>query len=331
MSQVKNRDPVWLRRGVACLAAVLSVTAPLCLAGAAVAKPQLHDVIRSASKNPGSVNTLLIRAPRGLVIIDGGRNRAGGRRAVRQSRGTGERVAAILITHAHPDHVGGLGELHRAFPHAPIYASRQTAKIMRTDPLGFYPLARRDDPDFPRRLTYPTRTVRDGRTLNVGGLHLRTAEFGPGESQAATVYYQPRTRTLFSGDLTANHATPALIEGHSCGWLRNLVRLDRRFPHARTIYPGHGAPGRAHVQIARQRNYLKTFRRLVRPAISPSSAGGSAVTTGERASIIKQVKRRYPHYPRVAALPTLLQANIAAVARELDAEDPTTRPATCRP
>lgn len=186
------------------------------------------QVGRFASENPGSVNTYWVQTPQGLVVIDTGRNVAGGRRAAEDIGGTGQPVLAILITHPHPDHLGGASVLHQAFPQAPIYASDATTRWMRADPLMFYQLARSGDPDYPAQLTYPDRTFGPDETLDVGTLW-ETAEFGPGESETATAYYQPETGALFSGDLTNNHATPALLEGNSCGWLTNLDKLRNRF------------------------------------------------------------------------------------------------------
>ena len=285
---------------------------------------------RIASDNPGSVNTYWLPVPQGLLVIDTGRNVAGGQRAAAAIQQTGRPVLAILLTHPHPDHVGGAGALRAAFPNVPIYASEATAAWMRADPLGFYPLARQADPDFPAELTYPDHTFPADQVLDLGGVQLQTAQFGPGESETATAYYEPAAHILFSGDLTGEHVTPALLEGHSCGWLINLERLGQRFPEARTAYPGHGAAGSSASQIADQAAYLRTFRASVRPATLAQSPAGAEVTPDELRAIVAQLDRQYPNYPRVASLPNLQELNVAAVARELSAEDPAATPPGCR-
>lgn len=42
----------------------------------------------------------------------------------------GKEIRAIFVTHAHADHIGALPLLHRAFPTAPIFASRATGLLM---------------------------------------------------------------------------------------------------------------------------------------------------------------------------------------------------------
>jgi glyoxylase-like metal-dependent hydrolase (beta-lactamase superfamily II) len=263
------------------------------------------------------VNTLWLRAPDGMIVIDSGRNITGGHRAVAQIQQTGLPVTAVLVTHPHPDHVGGLGVFREAYPDAPIYASEATARWMRADPLGFYPLARQADSDYPPDLTYPDETFGADDVLDIAGMRVETAEFGPGESETATAYYEPLSGTLFSGDLINNRATPALLEGHTCGWLGNLDQLSDRFPDATMIYPGHGVPGEPAALIEAQRGYLEQYREFVAPAVSPGSADGENVSPAEQEMIVDRLEQQYPGYQRVASLPTLQELNINAVAGEM--------------
>jgi len=285
-----------------------------------------------SSDNPGSVNIYWLSAPQGLVLVDGLRTLSDARRALTRIQAAGQPVAAILVTHPHPDHVGGLTELRRAYPAAPIYANTATAEFIRTDPLGFYALTHQQlGDDHPLKPVVPDQTVAAGAPLDVAGLHLETAEFGAGEAVTAVAYYRPDTGALFAGDLVGNHVTPALLEGHTCGWLTDLDQLRARFPTAKLIYPGHGAPGEPAALIDAQRDYLRTFRALVHPAIAPSSPAGADVDPAERQSVTAELDRRYPDHPRVASLPDLQDRNISAVAAELRAETAANQPPACRP
>ncbi len=118
---------------------------------------------------------------------------------VAEIRRTGQPVEAVLITHPHPDHVGGLGVLRVAYPLAPIYASKATAEYMRADPLMFYQLARRDDADYPAEISYPDHTFAPDASLEMGGIRWEVTQLGARESETATVYYEPITGALFSG------------------------------------------------------------------------------------------------------------------------------------
>lgn len=220
--------------------------------------------------------------------------------------------------------------LRQEFPTAPIHASQTTADWMRDDPPGFYPLARQSDPDLPAELTLPDRAFPPGSDLMIGGARIETADFGPGESETATAYYLPDSGVLFTGDLTGERVTPALLEGNSCGWLVNLEKLASRFSGARTVYPGHGAAAPIAAQLATQVGYLRTFRALVAPSVTPQSEGGPELTPAELQQVLTELDSRYPDHPPVASLPDLQQINVGAVAAELRAEQGAEVPAPCR-
>jgi glyoxylase-like metal-dependent hydrolase (beta-lactamase superfamily II) len=303
-----------VKKVIVALLLLVLVAAPAPASASASSFP----VGRYASPNPGSVNVLWISAPRGLIVIDSGRTLTEARQARDAILAVHRPVVGILLTHAHPDHVGGLGVLHKAFPDAPMYASAGTIHEIKTDSKGFYELTRETDPDYPPKgqMTVPDHVLQPNRPITIGGLWLETAEFGPGETDAETVFYDAAHHALFPGDIVANHMTPALLEEHTCGWLSDLDRLRKRFPEAWTLYPGHGAPGSRSL-IGKQGRYIRDFRAFVAPTVAVNSPGGVTVTPEELAKVKAKMEAKYPNYPRVASLPTLMDVNITAVAHEI--------------
>lgn len=299
--------------------------------GPSDAGPSAPQVQRYASPNPGSVNAYWVETTKGVVVIDSGRNVSGGRQVADVVAAIGKPVLAVLVTHAHPDHIGGLAVLEERFPTTPVYASRGTDTLMREDPLGFLPLARMADPDYPPQIGYATQLFDEGATLAIGDLRFETREFADAESITATVYREATFGLIFVGDLLAAGVTPALIEGHSCGWLEQLEPLRTAYQGAGSVYPGHGDAGPFDAALTATADYLRTMRELVRPAIASGSDGGSALTDTEKKQTSDQMSTRYPNYPPVASLPDLVSVNIDAVAGELAGEDAKTLPSICQP
>lgn len=296
------------------------------LAAPSAASAQSIGIYRS--DDPGSVNTFWIRAPQGLIVIDSGRSLSDARKALAIIRRERRPVVAILVTHAHPDHVGGLGVIQDAFPAAPIYASAADRRIIETDPAGGFRQTREVlGDDYAAEIRRPNRIVRAGQTLRLGGLTIRTAMFGPGEAPSQTLYYVPGGRMLFAGDVVGDRVTPFLLDRRSCGWLQDLARLTRRFPRAGVLYPGHGHAGRTDELIGAQERYLRRFRRLVRRRIAP---GGRDITAAERAAVVAAMERAHPgNLPVAGTVFDLLDRNVDAVAAELRSE-PRRLPRPCR-
>lgn len=124
-------------------------------------------------------------------------------------------VAAIAITHGHPDHAPAAAQLSRATG-AAIYAHPRSAVA--------------HDRDLPL----------DG-ALRVGERDLHVMD-APGHTFDHVVFYDPTALTLFTGDVILGEGTVVIAPpgGAMRPYQRTLERLAREFPQARTIRGGHG-------------------------------------------------------------------------------------------
>ena len=182
-----------------------------------------ESVSRVLGLNPGlmtgpGTNTYLVgrNAP---ALIDTGAGVAGYLRNLLQhlERSRLGAPSRILVTHRHPDHMGGVAQLHGAFPTTPV------AKLLFRD--GTLPV--------------PMESLYDGHVTDADGLHL-VAIHTPGHASDHLCFYLREERALFTGDLILGGTTTVIPPGDGdmavyLDSLHRLLHLDLV-----RIYPAHG-------------------------------------------------------------------------------------------
>jgi glyoxylase-like metal-dependent hydrolase (beta-lactamase superfamily II) len=194
----------------------------------------------------------LIEDRDGLTIIDAGIASAADR-IVAQLRGAGrkpEDVKRILITHAHPDHVGGLPRLQQ-LTGARVYASEAEKPVVqgeipipRAPEHALHGIARRMRPPETRVVPTPVdQVIGEGDVLEevMGGLHVVST---PGHAVGHLAFWQPERRILFCGDVIMRLPTLRLpVAAFTVDMdenRRSVARLQALDPAV--ICFGHGAP-----------------------------------------------------------------------------------------
>ena len=182
---------------------------------------------------PIGTNCYVVRASQTAdeaVVVDPGGDAADLRLELAR---LGARCVAILITHGHWDHLGGVAELAEGTG-APVYMAEDERALLENLP-DLVP------PGTPARSYTADRFLAGDETLELAGITFETLRV-PGHSPGHLAFHAEDS--LFSGDvLFAGSVGRTDLPGADHDTLVESLRmLTERFPRETIVYSGHGPP-----------------------------------------------------------------------------------------
>lgn len=143
---------------------------------------------------------------------------------------------AILITHYHVDHVGGLSRIYEKYHPEIFVPANELSIISGSEPVPPKPFL----PKFASTIMR-ARKVKDLKSssdMNISGIELVKT---PGHTRDSTSYYLKEQKVVFSGDAAVNLKG---VPGYNKGFAANPENAEKSLKAIRTmdalILPGHG-------------------------------------------------------------------------------------------
>lgn len=193
-------------------------------------------------------------------------------------------IEGIVLTHAHPDHIGGVDQVRAHFGDVPVYKRPWPSETGLSGPAGGVSPVAVAEPD--RQAHCRLERIDHGDVVETEGARLR-AVFTPGHAPDHLCYVLEEEQNLFSGDNVLGVGTTVIPGGSGDlgDYMQSLERLLVLAP--RQIYPAHGP--RIDHGVAKIEEYIAHRRERERQILAALDAGLRDVPA--------MVRRIYVGYP----------------------------------
>jgi len=202
-------------------------------------------------------NTYLVRgAEDAAVVIDPGANTPALLERIEQE---GIAIHAVLLTHAHIDHIEGVAKVVRQ-SNAPVYLHEDDRRMYEAAPVQALQFGLRVDP-----LPSIDHELRHGQRLDLIGLRFEVRHV-PGHSPGHVLFYLEKQNVAFVGDVVfqGSIGRTDLPGGNYTELMRSIRQQVLTLPANTELYSGHGPP----TTVAHERD--------TNPFLIPNYGGGLA-------------------------------------------------------
>src|SRR5262249_1261088 len=225
------------------------------------------------------VNAYLVETSTGVVVVDATLGVSDGKNLRSRVEALRKPLAAVIITHAHPDHYGGVAPL-LGDADVPVYAVAGVNDVIRRDDGAKEQILRPMFGDeWPATRTFPNRTVQGGEKVTIADAVFTVTDLGPGESPHDSLWRlesdgAPRA---FIGDLVYSHMHAYLPDPFYDPCLFNLEQTTRELPADAMLLMGHGQPVAGRAILDWQARYIHRFLDVLRAGVEREGLQGDAL------------------------------------------------------
>lgn len=256
---------------------------------------EVADRVWVARRDPHDVNLTVVGGERGVVVVDTHDSAAAGRALLEDVRrlGVGE-VLAVVVTHAHHDHVLGTASFREAHPDLPVHAHEDAVVE-----LAAWSAA---SPGEAADLVLPDRTFSSAAVVDLGDRALELVHPGRAHTSGDLVVRVPDADVVLAGDLVEEAGPPAYgPDSFPLEWPLALDVVLQLVTPATVVVPGHGAPVDRDF-VMEQRADIGVVAETVRDLAARGVPLAQAREVGEwpfEASLLEHaVARAYEQLPR---------------------------------
>lgn len=174
-----------------------------------------------------------------VILVDAGM-KGSGKKCIEFYRQAGYRPDTIIITHYHPDHIGGLKLLSDEF-HPEIYVPDEERAVIegQSKPVPGKSMMSRIVGSLARSV--PVSNVKGASELSIDGIEVLPT---PGHTPGSTSYFLKSDGVIFVGDaIVTSSGEPSINRGFTLDYEMAQKSMKEIMSHpCKIILSGHGKP-----------------------------------------------------------------------------------------